>query len=167
MALEEPVILDKTLAHNARAWLYHVLTAPPVLRHRLGHTESPSKVMPGTARILGCALPGCIRKVPIFSYAVNGQEIPCASLSTFGSALRLRPSRTKSAELHAVAAARGWTVVESYRDEAISGAKGRDKRPGFDRMWKDAARREFDLVAARSVDRFGRSLADLASSWST
>jgi resolvase-like protein len=29
-------------------------------------------------------------------------------------------------ELQAVAAAGGWTVVESYRDEAISGAKGRD-----------------------------------------
>ena len=37
-----------------------------------------------------------------------------------------------------IAAARGWTIVETYRDEAISGAKGRDRRPGFDRMWKDA-----------------------------
>jgi DNA invertase Pin-like site-specific DNA recombinase len=64
--------------------------------------------------------------------------------------------------LRAVAAARGWTVVESYTDHAISGAKGRDKRPGFDRLWKDAARRRFDLVAAWSVDRLGRSLADVA-----
>ena len=66
-------------------------------------------------------------------------------------------------ELTAVAAARGWTIVATYRDEAISGAKGRDRRPGFDRMWKDAARRKFDLVAAWSVDRLGRSLADLAT----
>jgi DNA invertase Pin-like site-specific DNA recombinase len=66
-------------------------------------------------------------------------------------------------ELTAVAAARGWTVVESYRDEAISGAKGRDKRPAFDRMWKDAVRRKLDLVAAWSVDWLGRSLADLAT----
>jgi DNA invertase Pin-like site-specific DNA recombinase len=30
-------------------------------------------------------------------------------------------------------------------------------------MWKDAARRKFDLVAAWSVDRLGRSLADVAA----
>jgi DNA invertase Pin-like site-specific DNA recombinase len=69
----------------------------------------------------------------------------------------------QDAALRAVAAARGWTIVETYRDEGISGAKGRDRRPGFDRMWKDAARRKFDLVAAWSIDRLGRSLADLAT----
>ena len=66
-------------------------------------------------------------------------------------------------ELAAVAAVRGWQVVETYRDEGISGAKGRDRRPGFDRLWKDAARRKFDVVAAWSVDRLGRSLADVAT----
>jgi DNA invertase Pin-like site-specific DNA recombinase len=65
--------------------------------------------------------------------------------------------------LRAIAAARGWQIVETYRDEGISGAKGRDRRPGFDLMWKDAARRKFDLVAAWSVDRLGRSLADVAA----
>lgn len=65
--------------------------------------------------------------------------------------------------LRAVADKRGWTIVGVYRDEAISGAKGRDKRPGFDRLWKDAARRKFDLVAAWSVDQLGRSLADVAT----
>jgi DNA invertase Pin-like site-specific DNA recombinase len=65
----------------------------------------------------------------------------------------------QEAALRAVATARGWQVVEVYRDEAISGAKGRDKRPGFDKLWKDAALRKFDLVAAWSVDRLGRSLA--------
>jgi hypothetical protein len=35
--------------------------------------------------------------------------------------------------------------VAVYRDEGISGAKGRDKRPGFDAMHKkDASRRKFD-----------------------
>ncbi len=48
-----------------------------------------------------------------------------------------------------------------YRDAGISGAKGRDKRPGFDAMHKDAARRRFDVVMAWSVDRLGRSLQDL------
>ena len=48
-----------------------------------------------------------------------------------------------------------------YRDEGISGSKGRDQRPGFDAMHKDAARRQFDIVMAWSVDRLGRSLQDL------
>lgn len=69
----------------------------------------------------------------------------------------------QDAALRGVAAARGWTIVETYRDEGISGAKGRDRRPGFDHIWKDAARRKFDLIAAWSIDRLGRSLADLAT----
>jgi DNA invertase Pin-like site-specific DNA recombinase len=43
----------------------------------------------------------------------------------------------------------------------ISGAKGGGKRPGLDAMLKDATRRTFDVVMAWSVDRLGRSLADL------
>jgi hypothetical protein len=38
------------------------------------------------------------------------------------------------AELSRVAEHRGWEVVEIYRDAGISGAKGRDKRPGLDGM---------------------------------
>ena len=40
-------------------------------------------------------------------------------------------------ELEAAAAVRGWEVVATYADEGVSGAKGRDKRPGLDRMLKD------------------------------
>ena len=43
----------------------------------------------------------------------------------------------------------------------ISGTKGRDQRPGCDRLCRGFARREFDQVAAWSVDRLGRSLQDL------
>lgn len=64
-------------------------------------------------------------------------------------------------ELAAVAERAGWNVVEVYEDAGISGAKGRDKRPAFDRLLKDATRRRFDLVAAWSVDRLGRSLQHL------
>ncbi len=63
--------------------------------------------------------------------------------------------------LRSVAAQRGWDVVETYKDNGISGSKGRDKRPGLDAMLKDAARGKFDVVMAWSVDRLGRSLADL------
>ena len=63
--------------------------------------------------------------------------------------------------LKAVAARAGWKIVEVYEDAGISGAKGRDQRPAFDRLLKDATRRRFDVVMAWSVDRLGRSLQHL------
>lgn len=66
-------------------------------------------------------------------------------------------------ELRDVAVRSGWHIVEIYTDAGISGAKGREKRPSFDRLCKDAARRRFDVVMAWSVDRLGRSLQDLVS----
>src|SRR5215468_5703293 len=66
-------------------------------------------------------------------------------------------------ELLAVAERRGWEVVKEYSDHGISGAKGRDKCPAFDRMLKGATRREFDMIAAWSVDRLGRSLQHLVA----
>lgn len=64
-------------------------------------------------------------------------------------------------ELRVVAERSGWIIAREYVDEAISGAKGRDQRPAFDSLLKDATRREFDIVAAWSVDRLGRSLQHL------
>jgi len=64
-------------------------------------------------------------------------------------------------ELRQIAERRGWEVVETYSDAGISGAKGRDKRPGLDRMLNDAKRRNFDVVMAWAIDRLGRSLIDL------
>ena len=64
-------------------------------------------------------------------------------------------------ELQAVAKRQGWEVVVVYRDQGISGAKGRDKRPGLDKLMQAVARRDVDMVAAWSVDRLGRSLTDL------
>lgn len=61
----------------------------------------------------------------------------------------------------AVAKRHGWQVVAVFEDAGISGAKGRDQRLGFAAMMKAVARREFDMVAAWSVDRLGRSLTDL------
>jgi len=49
----------------------------------------------------------------------------------------------------------------STRDKAVSGAKGRDKRPQFDEMLKAADRREFDIIMSWSLDRLGRSLQHL------
>jgi DNA invertase Pin-like site-specific DNA recombinase len=64
-------------------------------------------------------------------------------------------------ELERVAAHRGWQVVATYSDNGISGAKGREKRPGFDALCKDMTRCKFDIIAAWSVDRLGRSLQHL------
>ena len=52
-----------------------------------------------------------------------------------------------------------WTVTATYQDAGISGAKGRDRRPGFDAMLRDATRRRFDVLMFWSIDRLGRSTA--------
>ena len=62
-------------------------------------------------------------------------------------------------ELRAVAVRHGWEIVGEYIDKGISGAKGRDARTNA--ILNGVARKEFDLVAAWSVDRLGRSLQHL------
>ena len=65
------------------------------------------------------------------------------------------------AQLKEVAAKAGWEIGEIFIDHGISGAKGRDKRPGLDNLLKAITRREVTRVMAWSVDRLGRSLQDL------
>jgi DNA invertase Pin-like site-specific DNA recombinase len=83
------------------------------------------------------------------------------------AALYLRVSTTdqdtarQELELRTAAASRGWEIVEVYADNGISGSKGREKRPEFDRLHQDATRGKFDIVMSWSVDRLGRSLKDL------
>jgi DNA invertase Pin-like site-specific DNA recombinase len=64
-------------------------------------------------------------------------------------------------ELRQIAGRMGCEIVKVYKDHGISGAKGRDKRPAFDALCRDANRWQFDVVMAWSVDRLGRSLQDL------
>jgi DNA invertase Pin-like site-specific DNA recombinase len=66
-------------------------------------------------------------------------------------------------ELREIAGRMNCEIIKVYKDHGISGAKGRDKRPAFDKLCRDAARREFDIVMAWSVDRLGRSLQDLVA----
>jgi DNA invertase Pin-like site-specific DNA recombinase len=85
------------------------------------------------------------------------------------AALYLRVSTDKQTcanqerELRAVAERKDCEIVKVYTDHGISGTKGRDKRPQFDALCRDAVRRDFDVVMAWSVDRLGRSLQDLIS----
>lgn len=64
-------------------------------------------------------------------------------------------------ELRAAVKRHGWTIVAEYVDRGVSGAKGRKERPRFDALLHAVARKEFDMIAAWSVDRLGRSLQDL------
>ncbi len=72
-----------------------------------------------------------------------------------------RTTENQRRELTKAAKRAGWSIAAVYEDNGVSGAKGRDGRPGFDQMLKDANRREFDVIMAWSVDRLGRSLQHL------
>ena len=57
-------------------------------------------------------------------------------------------------ELEAVAERSGWQVVKVYEDAGISGAKGRDKRPGLDAMLKAVIRSNDGLSSPLCWGRF-------------
>jgi Resolvase, N terminal domain len=59
-------------------------------------------------------------------------------------------------ELREVATRMGCDIVKVYKDHGISGAKGREKRPAFDALCRDAAQRECLHPEGRSssVERF-------------
>jgi hypothetical protein len=54
--------------------------------------------------------------------------------------------------LTAACAARGWHIVEEFCDSGISGAKGRDKRPQFDRVhrWRAIRSRQSELNSPKA-----------------
>lgn len=95
----------------------------------------------------------------------NGERRPRTEAKRVAIYLRVSTGEQTTAnrrrELEAVAKRNGWEIVGRFEDRGVSGAKGRDKRPGFDALLKGVMRREFDLVAAWSVDRLGRSLQHL------
>jgi DNA invertase Pin-like site-specific DNA recombinase len=97
----------------------------------------------------------------VYGYAVS-EEI---TMKRVGIYLRVstngQTTENQRRELEAVAKRSGWEVVGIYEDTGVSGAKGRDKRPAFDQLLKDATARKVNMIAAWSVDRLGRSLQDL------
>src|SRR5262252_779470 len=58
-------------------------------------------------------------------------------------------TRNQRRELHAVAERHGWHVAATFEDAGVSGAKGRDERPGFNRLMMAIAATMF--VRARSA----------------
>ena len=65
--------------------------------------------------------------------------------------------------LREVVEKRGLEVVREISDEGISGAKGRDERPGFDELIKGSVKNEWDIILVWDVSRLGRSLKHLVS----
>ena len=65
--------------------------------------------------------------------------------------------------LREVAEKRGLEVVREISDEGISGAKGRNERPGFDELIKGSVKNEWDIILVWDVSRLGRSLKHLVS----
>ena len=48
-----------------------------------------------------------------------------------------------------------WTIFNIYSDEYVSGRK--DSRPEYDKLFRDAHKKKFDVVLFWSLDRFSRS----------
>lgn len=69
--------------------------------------------------------------------------------------------------LRALCTQRGWDVSQVFRDEGISGAKGRDKRPGLDKALTEATRGTYKVLVTWAVDRLGRSLPALLETLQT
>ncbi len=86
-----------------------------------------------------------MKRVAIYARVSTGEQSPDNQLQ----------------ELRGVAKRMGWQITEEYVDHGISGAKGRDRRQAYDRLYSAIVRREIDLVMAWSVDRLGRSLQQL------
>lgn len=68
-------------------------------------------------------------------------------------------TETQALALRDYAAHRGFTIVEEYPDEGISGSK--DSRPALDKLMRDARARRFDVVVVARFDRFARSVSHL------
>lgn len=64
------------------------------------------------------------------------------------------------AEAQKYAAAHGYTIVHEYVDRAKSGRT--DNREEFQRMLKDTAKKQFNVIILWKVDRFGRNREEIA-----
>jgi DNA invertase Pin-like site-specific DNA recombinase len=63
--------------------------------------------------------------------------------------------------LRGLASQRGWSVVDEYLDQGVSGTKA--ERPALDRLMADVHRGAVDVVAVWKFDRFARSTRHLVT----
>ncbi len=78
-------------------------------------------------------------------------------VSTTGQAEEGHSLEAQLQDIRTYAEARGWPLVQVYRDEGLSGSLS--NRPGLSRMLRDADAGLFDVVIVHKVDRFFRDLA--------
>ena len=72
-------------------------------------------------------------------------------------------SENQLQELREVARRSNWKIVDELVDNGISGAKGREDRPAFERLIQMVRKRQVDVVMTWSIDRLGRSIQHLVS----
>ena len=75
-------------------------------------------------------------------------------VSTFEQAVE-----TQLAPVRKYCEVQGWTIVETYIDNGISGAL--DERPGLDKLKRDCAKGHFEVVVVYRYDRMARSTRHL------
>lgn len=68
-------------------------------------------------------------------------------------------------ELRQYCQRRGWSTVQEFIDEGVSGSK--TSRPALDRLMKSAKRKAFDVVLVYRFDRFARSMKQLVDTLCT
>ena len=62
-------------------------------------------------------------------------------------------------ECNEYAQKKGYTVINTYVDRAISG-KSAENRPAFQQMIEDSKQRHFDIILVWKIDRFSRDKYD-------
>jgi hypothetical protein len=93
-----------------------VRTAAPL------YGRSPTKLTDQTPAKSGLLIAGTMKRAAIYL------RVSTIDQTTANQEQALREAAERS----------GLKIVKVYRDHGISGAKGRDKRPGFDALCRDA-----------------------------
>lgn len=83
-------------------------------------------------------------------------RVSTAEQAQHGTSIDDQRTRTKS-----YIEAKGWTLVEEYVDEGVSGSLAR--RPALDRLMAAARNGDIDVIVTTKLDRFGRSVSHLSS----
>jgi DNA invertase Pin-like site-specific DNA recombinase len=85
-----------------------------------------------------------------YGWVLSNWSNPMAKIKRAALYLRVstdgQTTENQRLALEGVAAQRGWSVVSVYDDAGMSGGKGRDQRPGLDKLLTDATRAHFDVV---------------------
>lgn len=117
-------------------------------QRRLGISRACARAADGTKNTcFSYKLRTMSKQVAIYARVSTGEQTPDNQLQA----------------LRTVAERQGWHIAAEYIDHGISGAKGRDQRLAYERLYQAIVRREIDVVMAWSVDRLGRSLQQLVA----